>query len=119
MGIVTFDTAIHFYSFNADRTGHQMLLVPDGENPFPPAATSSLVAPLSTAMNVVSCVMPLTVHWCTSVNVYVPACMGGSAVCLSPAATSILTAHIAACPLSMPQYAQACLMASVIATMEH
>lgn len=52
--MVTFDSGIHFYSFNADRTGYQMLLVPDGDNPFPPAASSSLVVPLSDAMDAVS-----------------------------------------------------------------
>ena len=31
-----------------------MLLVPDGDNPFPPAASSSLVVPLSDAMDAVS-----------------------------------------------------------------
>jgi len=54
VGIVTFDSAIHFYSFNADRTGYHMLLVPDGEKPFAPAATSSLVVPLQSAIDAVS-----------------------------------------------------------------
>ena len=62
VGIVTFDSGIHFYSFNADRTGYQMLLVPDGDNPFPPAASSSLVVPLSEAMDAVSITL-LSLVW--------------------------------------------------------
>lgn len=54
VGIVTFDSSIHFYSFNASRTGYQMLCVPDGERPFAPAASSSLVVPLSGAIDEVS-----------------------------------------------------------------
>ena len=54
IGVVTFDSAIHFYSFNADRTGYHMLLVPDGERPFAPAASSSLLVPLHTASDTVS-----------------------------------------------------------------
>ena len=54
IGVVTFDGAIHFYSFNADRTGYHMLLVPDGERPFAPAASSSLVVPLQAARDTVS-----------------------------------------------------------------
>ena len=62
VGIVTFDSGIHFYSFNADRTGYQMLLVPDGDNPFPPAASSSLVVPLRDAMDAVSSTL-LSMAW--------------------------------------------------------
>ena len=54
VGIVTFDSSIHFYSFNASRTGYQMLCVPDGERPFAPAASSSLLVPLSAAIDAVS-----------------------------------------------------------------
>ena len=39
-----------------------MLLVPDGDNPFPPAASSSLVVPLSDAMDAVSRTM-LSIVW--------------------------------------------------------
>ena len=51
---MTFDSAIHFYSFNADRSGYHMLLVPDGERPFAPAASSSLLVPLHAASDTVT-----------------------------------------------------------------
>ena len=54
VGVVTFDSAIHFFRFNADMTGYQMLLVADGECPFAPAASSSLVVPLQAAADTVS-----------------------------------------------------------------
>ena len=54
VGVVTFDSAIHFFSFNADRSGYSMLLVPDGECPYAPAASSSLVVPLQAAIDTVS-----------------------------------------------------------------
>ncbi len=54
VGVVTFDSAIHFFSFNADRSGYHMLLVPDGERPYAPAAASSLLVPLQAAIDTVS-----------------------------------------------------------------
>lgn len=54
VGVVTFDATVHFYSLKADQSAFQMLVMPDGEQPYCPAAHPSLLVPLSQSRELVS-----------------------------------------------------------------
>ncbi len=46
VAVVTFDSAVHFYSLRPEQSAFQMLVVPDAQQPYCPTAAPSLIVPL-------------------------------------------------------------------------
>ncbi|KAK9908279.1 hypothetical protein WJX75_005414 [Coccomyxa subellipsoidea] len=77
VGVVTFDATVHFYSLKADQSAFQMLVMPDGEQPYCPAAHPSLLVPLSQSRELVESALEQIPSLFRQSQV-VGACLGGA-----------------------------------------
>ena len=53
VALVTYDNSVHFYALRAEQSAFQMLVVPDAQQPYCPAAASSLIVPLQESRGLV------------------------------------------------------------------